>query len=87
MAASEQIDGAVLDLNLGGQSAEPLLQFLSRMKVPFVVITGYESAGVQVPVLLRKPVEYPTLIESLSEQLSKVGRRQVAASSARLAMP
>jgi two-component sensor histidine kinase/ActR/RegA family two-component response regulator len=87
MAASEQIDGAVLDLNLGGQSAEPLLQFLSRMKVPFVVITGYESAGIQVPVLLRKPVEYPTLVEALSEQLSKAGRRRIAASSARLATP
>ncbi len=83
MAASERIDGAVLDLNLGGQSAEPLLQFLTRMNVPFVVITGYESAGVQVPVLLRKPVEYPTLVESLSEQLAKIGRRRVAASSAR----
>ncbi len=87
MAASEQIDGAVLDLNLGGQSAEPLLQFLTRMKVPFIVITGYETAGIQVPVLLRKPVEYPTLIEGLSEQLSKAGRRRVAASSVRLAMP
>ena len=86
MAASEEIDGAVLDLNLGGQSAEPLLQFLTRMKVPCIVITGYESAGIQVPVLLRKPVEYPTLIEGLSEQLSKAGRR-VAASSVRLAMP
>ena len=87
MAAAEQIDGAVLDLNLGGQSAEPLLQFLTRMKVPFIVITGYETAGIQVPVLLRKPVEYPTLIEGLSEQLSKAGRRRVAASSVRLAMP
>ena len=83
MAASERIDGAVLDLNLGGQSAEPLLQFLSRMEVPFIVITGYESAGVQVPVLLRKPVEYPTLVETLSEQLAKIGPRRVAASSAR----
>jgi CheY-like chemotaxis protein len=83
MAASEKFDGAVLDLNLGGQNAEPLLQFLSRINVPFVVITGYESADVQVPVLLRKPVEYPTLIEALSEQLSKVERRRVTPSAAR----
>ena len=37
----EQLDGALLDANLSGESSEPIALALQAAGIPFVVITGY----------------------------------------------
>ncbi len=43
-AQSEQLDGAVLDINLNGEMVYPLAELLAGQRVPFVFITGYAAA-------------------------------------------
>lgn len=58
-AESEDIDLAVLDLNLDGQRSLPIADKLAERGIPFIFATGYGEAGLQglhpdAPVL-RKP--------------------------------
>jgi DNA-binding response OmpR family regulator len=39
--ASEKVDGAVLDVNLNGDSIFPLAEELRRQGIPFLFLTGY----------------------------------------------
>lgn len=41
IAADECLDGAVLDMNLGGQTSERVADRLADRNVPFVLATGY----------------------------------------------
>ena len=40
-AASEDLDAAVLDVNLGGQTVFPVAEVLDARRVPFVFVTSY----------------------------------------------
>ena len=42
----ERIDGAVIDINLRGQSAFPVADALAARGVPFVFATGYSASAV-----------------------------------------
>ena len=64
-ARAERFDGAILDLNLAGQPAEPLADLLLARGVPFVFITGYQRDSIDrryanVPVLA-KPIDSAAL--------------------------
>jgi CheY-like chemotaxis protein len=64
-AKAERFDGAILDLNLAGESADPLADLLLARGVPFVFITGYQRESIDrryanVPVL-QKPVDAAAL--------------------------
>ena len=64
-AKVERFDGAILDLNLSGQQAEPLADLLLARGVPFVFITGYQRDSIDrryanVPVL-PKPIDAAAL--------------------------
>ena len=64
-AKGERFDGAILDLNLAGQQAEPLADLLLARGVPFVFITGYQRDSIDrryanVPVL-PKPIDAAAL--------------------------
>ena len=55
------LDGAILDVNLGGEKVYPVAAALAARRVPFVFCTGYGVAGIapdfiHVPVL-SKPYE------------------------------
>ena len=41
-----QIDGAVLDVNLGGEKVFPVAERLTARGVPFIFSTGYGPAGI-----------------------------------------
>ncbi len=62
VAAKEgRFDGAVLDFNLAGETAEPLADFLQARGVPFAFLTGYHRDSIDrryanIP-LLQKPIE------------------------------
>jgi PAS domain S-box-containing protein len=64
-AKVERFDCAILDLNLAGESADPLADFLLARGVPFVFVTGYQRESIDrryanVPVL-QKPIDAAAL--------------------------
>lgn len=44
---TEEIDGAVLDVNLGGERVFPVAEALRTRRIPFVFATGYNVNGLQ----------------------------------------
>jgi CheY-like chemotaxis protein len=70
LADNERLDGAVLDINLGGHTTEEIARTLKSRGIPFCFSTGYGVAGVSgdfddVPVL-QKPYQMGKLAECLS---------------------
>ena len=64
-AKVERFDGAILDLNVAGESADPLADLLLARGVPFVFMTGYQRESIDrryanVPVL-QKPIDAAAL--------------------------
>lgn len=59
LAATEAIDGAILDVNIAGQESYPLAHELARRGIPFVFVTGYEASRLPSEhrgrPMLRKP--------------------------------
>lgn len=71
---NENVDGAVRDMNLLGETVFPVADVLHERQTPFVFISGYDMEGVpdvhsQV-VHLAKPYDQATLIEILAKHLS-----------------
>jgi PAS domain S-box-containing protein len=67
-AESVSFDGAILDMNLNGESVYPLADLLASRSVPFVFLTGYSQQTIDrrfkdYPVL-QKPVA-PEALEAL----------------------
>jgi DNA-binding response OmpR family regulator len=69
MNDSDPIDGAVLDVNLGGKPVFPISAALMERNIPFLFTTGYGSA--QIPAMfsgaprLEKPFIPSALISAL----------------------
>jgi DNA-binding response OmpR family regulator len=66
---NEGIDGAILDMNLRGESARPIAEALRAKRVPFCFMTGY-GAGVatshpDAPVI-SKPFDMSSLRDTLA---------------------
>lgn len=63
--AGQELDGALLDVNLRGGLAYPIADVLLRRGVPFVFVTGYAAHGIDprysaVPAVT-KPFPFKTL--------------------------
>lgn len=70
----QQIDGAILDLNLKGEQALPVAAVLQKRGTPFFFLTGYGSAGLDqtqfsAPVL-PKPFDPGALEELILETIA-----------------
>ena len=69
---SDRPDVAVLDLNLAGETSEPVADRLIALEVPFVVASGYGAAGLParlsgIPVLAK-----PYAPEDLTAALARL---------------
>ncbi len=58
---ADEIDAAILDVNLDGEMVYPLADLLSKRGVPYIFVTGYGAESIDVrfthiPVI-QKPVE------------------------------
>lgn len=77
LAQGEQIDCAVLDVNLGGQPIFPLADILRAKGAPFAFATGYGDAGLRDvdkgSLVLQKPFRETDLARILGELRAKVG--------------
>lgn len=69
---AQKPDVAVLDLNLAGETSEPVADQLKQLGIPFVVASGYGAAGLpprhqDVPVLAK-----PYAPEDLTAALARL---------------
>jgi DNA-binding NtrC family response regulator len=67
------IDAAVMDLNLAGEPSGPVADRLKELGIPFLVVTGYGSAGLpphhkKAPVLA-KPFQPERIVATLKNLL------------------
>jgi CheY-like chemotaxis protein len=64
------LDGAILDVNLGGEKVYPVAEALTARGVPFFFSTGYGAAGVSEAfahvLILSKPYEIRVLEQALA---------------------
>lgn len=70
----QQVDAAILDLNLHGEMALPLVKELSARGMPCVIMSGYSPDSLpdwvrEVPSL-EKPVDYERVVKTLQAQLT-----------------
>jgi DNA-binding response OmpR family regulator len=67
MVQAEELDGAVLDVNLGGEQCFPIAAELRKRGIPFIFLTGYASETVVPPQFrdaprIDKPFDDGTLV-------------------------
>jgi CheY-like chemotaxis protein len=76
----EEIDGAILDLNLKGEQAIPVAEALQKRGKPFFFLTGYGSTGSNQAMFdaptLPKPFDPASLQQLIEETI--VPRRKAA---------
>lgn len=77
LAATEQIDTAVVDINIDGQIADAVADKLMDRGIPFLFVSGYaRQLGLRysgVP-LLRKPFSFDDLHRAVEELLATTAR-------------
>ena len=72
LAANSRVDGAMLDINLGGEDCFPVAAALQERAVPFLFLTGYDQS-MSIPAefsqapRLSKPVDEAHLIAAARE--------------------
>lgn len=66
---THNIDGAVLDLNLGGELSYPVADALAERGIPYVFTTGYDKANIAVRfsevTRCEKPVDISKVVQAL----------------------
>lgn len=70
IGAEARLDAAILDVNLGGDSAEPVAARLEALQVPVLLTTGYDAAALP-PAMVhlprwRKPSTFEALVDKLA---------------------
>jgi DNA-binding response OmpR family regulator len=46
IGAETAVDGAILDVNLGGEKVFPIADLLRERGIPFVFVTGYDKSAI-----------------------------------------
>ena len=75
LAATAEVDFAILDVNLDGRMSVPVADLLVARGVPFMFLTGYGSAGVDPKyrrhrVVIQKPFELTDLNNAIGRLLA-----------------
>lgn len=70
-----ELDGAVLDVNLGGEKVFPVAQRLKTRGVPFIFSTGYGAAGIVEEFALTPILAKPYGSAALQDMLVSLGGR------------
>jgi len=73
LVGAEKIDAAILDVNVGGESIEPVAAALAAAGAPFVFATGYASASALPAAFQDRPaLGKPYRPEALREALARL---------------
>jgi len=59
LASEAELDGALLDVNLGSEAVYPVADALRRRGVPFVFVTGYGRHGLDTPYAAHPTIQKP----------------------------
>lgn len=70
-------EGALLDVNLGGQPVYPVADVLAARSIPFVFITGYGEDGIRKDYADRPVLQKPFMVEDIQKAINAM--RGVAA--------
>ena len=74
LLARSVCDAAVLDINLGTETAEPVARYLSERGTPFIIMSGYardqQPAIFRDFLLLSKPLREELLIKAVRQRLT-----------------
>lgn len=72
LAETEDLDLAILDVNLDGRMSFPVAEVLQRRGVPFLFATGYGSGGIEPPYRDRVVIQKPFSLEDLGRAIDRV---------------
>jgi DNA-binding response OmpR family regulator len=64
-----EVDAAVLDVNVAGESVSPVAEVLERLKVPFIFASGYGVKGVDERWSTRPVLQKPFSAKELHAAL------------------
>lgn len=74
------IDAAILDINLGKETAEPVARILQQRGIPFFFVTGYTSPkqiqGYREHTRLMKPIDRNMLQAAMLREFKLPGRSE-----------
>ena len=74
-AEGEEVDVAILDINLNGEASFPVARILRTRGIPYFFATGYGTTGggedFRNVLVLRKPFDVDELSEALSNTLNR----------------
>jgi CheY-like chemotaxis protein len=83
VALEEELDLAILDVNMAGLAVYPVADILRRRGIPFIFVTGYDPSIVPAPYrhapVLLKPFSHETFSETFDAAVTE--RRQALAIS------
>ena len=65
------LDGAILDVNLGGEKVYPVAEALAARCVPFIFATGYGNSGLPAAWRDRPTLQKPFTQEQVSAVLGR----------------
>ena len=75
LARSGDLDAAVIDANLRGETSAPLAATMRERKIPFCVCTGYRMSDLKSlfgdVMTLHKPIDPPALLRAVAALASK----------------
>jgi CheY-like chemotaxis protein len=69
--AVQQVDIALLDVNLGDEKIDPVADLLAERACPFIFTTGYGRAGIPAAHATRSVLQKPFKINDLAAALDK----------------
>ncbi|MDR4307689.1 response regulator [Chelatococcus sambhunathii] len=72
IAKTEPLDGAVLDVDLRGESSLPIAQALLQRRIPFVFVTGYDAGMLPQPFTEAPSCQKPTRPELVADKLLSI---------------
>lgn len=74
LAGDAALDGAILDVNVGGEAIYPVAEALTARGVPFVFTTGYGATDIDARFAgapaLQKPFSPPSLYDALADAVA-----------------
>ena len=70
ISSNEAIDGALLDVNLGGEQSFEVADALTGRGIPFIFVTGYGGAGVRERYPDAQTLQKPFVTSDLEEALA-----------------
>ena len=70
IAANDEFNAAILDVNLDGQEIYPVADILAKRGLPFVFVTGYGERSLPEPYRGRPALQKPFQSEQLKTALA-----------------